>query len=206
MKKLLGLLIFTVTLVAFTGMARASEPAENMQVAISKNPCAMKNPCTMANPCAMEKHKMMNPCTMKNPCSMMNPCAMKKHSKAEKRAAKASLKYGKKLWKDKSLGNSGQSCSTCHPKGKNLYNTPYPRYVKMPNKVITLKGMINFCMKVPMQAEPLDVNGKKMKALVSYINAYSSAPDPASMRNPCMMGNPCGMKNPCAMKNPCGRK
>jgi len=138
---------------------------------------------------------------------MKNPCAMKKLSKAEKRAAKASLKYGKKLWKDTSLGNSGMSCSSCHPNGKNLYNTPWPRYVKMPNKVVTLKEMVNFCMKVPMKAEPLDVNGKKMAGLISYINAHASAPKAGAVRNPCMMmGNPCSMKNPCGTKNPCAMK
>jgi cytochrome c len=76
----------------------------------------------------------------------------------------------------------------------------------MPDRVISLTGMINFCMEVPMEAEPLDVNGPKMKALVAYINAHSSDPNPCAMKNPCMTKNPCAAGNPCAMKNPCASK
>ncbi len=181
MKKILSLLIIPTILLAFTGMVQATEAVEYQQVAMSKKPSATKNPCAMKNPCGA-----MNPCSMKNPC------------------ASGALKHGEKLWKDVSLGNSGMSCATCHPNGQGLYNTPYPKYIKMPDKVISLKGMVNFCMETPMKAKALDVNGKEMKALVAYINANSSAPNPCAMKNPCGAMNPCATKNPCAMKNPCG--
>ena len=226
MKKILGVLIIPIVLLAFIGIAEAAEPIDYSQIArdyqmmaMSKNPCATNpcatnpcatnpcatnpcatNPCATnpcaTNPCATNPCATKNPCAVKNPCATnpcaTNPCAVKNP------CANSSLKHGERLWKDVSLGNSGKSCSTCHLNGKGLYNTPYPKYIKMPDKVVSLKEMINFCMKVPMKAPPLDVNGPKMEALVAYINAYSSSP------NPCGAMNPCGMSNPCAVKNPCG--
>ena len=219
MKKILGALIIPIILMAFIGTAEAIEPIDYSQFAMSKkmsenpcatNPCSMKNPCA-TNPCSMKNPCATNPCAMKNPCatnpcSIKNPCATNPCS-MKNPCASGELKYSEKLWKDVSLGNSGKSCSTCHPNGQGLYNTPYPRYIKMPDKVVTLKEMINFCMEVPMKAEHLDVNGPKMEALVEYINEYinanSSAPNPCAMKNPCGMNNPCAT-NPCSMKNPCG--
>ena len=171
------------------------------------NPC-MKNPC-MKNPC------MKNPC-MKNPC-MKNPCSNVssdieplRDSKFKNR--KKAVKLGKKLWKSKKLGTSGQSCATCHGGGDGLgFDKPFPHYVSMADDVVTLDQMINFCVINPLKGEPLKWNSKEMTALAAYYN-HLSVQSGATGKNPCMKNpcakNPCA-KNPCAknpcMKNPCGR-
>jgi cytochrome c len=157
-----------------------------------KNPCA-KNPCVMKNPCA------------KNPCAA-NPCAMKPKP-IRKAAIKDNAKLmeiGEKLWSDTKLGTSGTACATCHPDGQGLKNTPFPKYLKMPDDILTLDQMINFCMKNPMKGKPLQWNSLEMTALAAYVQSH--AKEEGEPANPCAAKNPCMMENPCGMKNPCGKK
>lgn len=138
------------------------------------------------------------------------------------------LKYGEKLWSDTSLSTVGASCATCHPDGSGLYSEPYPKYIDMAKKELTLEGMINFCMETPMKSKALASDSQKMQGLKAYVLANSKAAktsaqpcgiNPCSMKNPCTANpcamnpctiknpcskNPCGI-NPCAMKNPCGK-
>jgi hypothetical protein len=91
----------------------------------------------------------------------------------------------------------------------------------MPNDVITLDQMINFCMINPMKADPLPYGSKEMTALSAYFqnvslkeikSALGAMPcqpcavqpcQPCAVKQPCQ---PCAAKNacnPCAAKNPC---
>jgi hypothetical protein len=61
--------------------------------------------------------------------------------------------------------------------------------------------MVQFCMLVPMQAEPLAWNSSELASLTAYVESIQGGYKPVGggSANPC---NPCGMKNPC---NPCSR-
>ena len=94
--------------------------------------------------------------------------------------------------------------------------------------------MVNFCMIVPMQDEPLAWDSEELAALTAWVEHIQADFEPAtasaganpcnpcgganpcnpcnpcagkSPRNPCSGTNPCGAKpgNPCAGRNPCGR-
>jgi cytochrome c len=121
---------------------------------------------------------------------------------------------GEKLWHDRSLGSSGIACSTCHTGGygqmKDSFDAPYPHYVEMPAqragvKQVSAAEMVNFCMIVPMQDDPLPWKSRELAALAAYVEKLQAGFEPGRSRplaNPC---NPCGMKaNPCgARRNPC---
>lgn len=185
--------------------------AKNACNPCSANPCAVKNAC---NPCAA------NPCAMKNPCGA-NPCAAKQPCSAKmkitpirgtkiKSFAEA-IAYGEKLWKNPKLGNSNLSCNTCHIGGLSFnksFTKAYPHYVKMPDDIVNLTQMINFCMVNPMKAEPLAWHSVEMTALSAYVDKVMSKEfDDMLKANPCAFKNraaknPCAA-NPCAAKNPC---
>lgn len=140
------------------------------RVEMASNPCAVKNPCTQKQPCSMNQPcSAKQPCSVEQPCSISQPCGMKD---GEAKSFQDVIDYGKKLWKDPSLGKSGLSCATCHEGGRSFKETarkPYPHYVSMPNRVVTLDQMINFCMKVPMKAEPLAWDSEEMTAIAAYL-------------------------------------
>ena len=185
LKRTIGAILFVLLLVMFGGMRGDVQAGD-------KNPCG-KNPCSMKNPCGK------NPCGMKNPCAA-NPCAMKPKP-IRKTTIKDSAKLmamGEKLWVDTKLGSSGLSCGTCHPDGKGLKMTPFPKYLKMPDDVLTLDQMINFCMKNPMKGKALAWNSLEITALAAYVQSHAKEESEPV--------NPCSIKNPCGMKNPCGRK
>lgn len=146
------------------------------------------NPC---NPCGKKKN-VCNPC---NPCSKMS------------KSYSALVKKGKKLWNNKKLGNSGVSCMSCHADHENLNLDKvgtFPHYVAMPDKVVTLDQMINYCMITPMEAKALPWDSIKMTALASYYQEYIKSYRGA--KNACNPCNPCGKKkNACNPCNPCGK-
>ncbi len=175
------------------------------------NPCGM-NPCSTksSNPCGI-----INPCgaKMSNPCGMSNPCSAKMKNKPIRNYPLKDygkvVDRGERLWVDSTLGKSGLSCSTCHPKGKtsNLNSKPYPKYIKMADDVLTLDQMINFCMVNPMKGKPLGWNSQKMTSLAAYVsNNSTGVANPCGTKNPCAINNPCSTNNPCAVKNPCSTK
>ncbi len=192
------------------------------------NPCAAKVP----NPCAA---KSSNPCAAKNrnPC---NPCGGAKVDPAKFRQPEgaklaggdpASLRTeGERLWNDTSLGKSGAACSTCHYQSYGQmqpgFAKPYPHPVDMPAQragvsEVNAAEMVQFCMIVPMAAEPLPWSSPELAALTAYVESLQSGykdvdgtpGNPCASKNPC---NPCSKKNvcnPCAKKNacnPCGAK
>ncbi len=185
------------------------------------NPCggkAMANPC---NPCGGKA--MANPC---NPCggaamAPVNPCMFLEPPKTKlaKGKKKDLVSDGSDLWADTSLSPVGVACSTCHvqaPAGPYALMNPtfaedYPHKVKMAKdragveRPITAAEMVQFCMLVPMSAQPLPWDSKELAALTAYVESVQDGytPTPGAMANPC---NPCGgqpMANPC---NPCGGK
>lgn len=129
-----------------------------------------------------------------------NPCAMKPKPirKAVITDSAKLMEMGERLWNDKKLGTAGVACAECHPAGKGLKKAPFPKYLKMPDDILTLDQMINFCMINPMKGKPLPWNSEKMTALALYVQAHAKEEgEPAQ---------PCAPKQPCGMKNPCGKK
>jgi cytochrome c len=104
---------------------------------------------------------------------------------------------GKDLWSDTDLSTNGLSCQTCHQGNQNFGATfaePYPHEVAMATDraglgEITAEEMVQLCMVVPMQAEPLPWDSRELAALAAYTTEVQKS------FNPCAAGNPC---NPCA--------
>jgi len=170
----------------------------NVQVSAG-NPCAAKNPC--------------NPCGMKNPC---NPCggatvdSAKFVQGTQKLSGRGDLAQGEQLWNDRTLGKSGLACASCHlgnyAQMNSTFKQPYPHQVAMPLQQagvdkVNAAEMVQFCMLVPMMAEPLAWDSNELASLTAYVESIQGGYKPVggASANPC---NPCGMKNPC---NPCSR-
>jgi cytochrome c553 len=102
------------------------------------------------------------------------------------------MQMGEKLWNDTKLGTSGSACATCHPDGQGLKTAPFPKYIEMPDDILTLDQMIGFCITILMKGKALPWNSEKMTALAAY--AQSHAKEESKPVNPCSMKNPCGSK------------
>ncbi len=211
-KKTLSFFLVIAVFVLIPLASFASHPGHN-----ACNPCA-RNAC---NPCAKNA---CNPCAKNacNPCNPCNPCASKPPKPIrDKHITNYSklVDMGEKLWKKVELGNSGLSCWDCHEDYENFDQDtvgPFPHFVNMPNDIVTLDQMINFCMINPMESQKLDSSSIEMTAMSAFYQKFIKgyvpfvAPENAcnpcgkkKMRNAC---NPCGkkMKNACNPCNPCG--
>jgi hypothetical protein len=196
--------------------ARALAPLEadgGMLVAENPcNPCGKKNACNPCNPCG--KKNPCNPCGAANPC---NPCGgaavdpKRVQQGSHKLSGKVDQAFGRKLWNDRTLGKSGLACSNCHidqyAQMQPSFAKPYPHRVAMPHQQagidkVNAAGMVQFCMVVPMAADPLPWDSKELASLSAYVESLQTGYQPVAGggANPC---NPCGAKNPC---NPCGAK
>lgn len=122
-----------------------------------------------------------NPC-VKNPCSAGKAKAntpIRRGLLTDMAKLKA---HASKLWRDSSLGTTGLSCNSCHPRGKGLKAGSWPKKIKMAGDILTLDQMINFCMTNPMKARPLMWNSRRLTALVYYVSTHSKG---AKTVNPC---------------------
>lgn len=162
-----------------------------------------------------------------NPCAAAaaNPCAAGLAAKISQgdrqlntggQPSDRLVAMGKELFNDKSLSGLGTtSCATCHTGGYGMMNAgfaePYPHYVKMAKEragldEVTAAEMVQLCMVIPMQNDPLDWNSVELAALSEYVTSMQKGFDPAMAAggmnpcNPCAGKNPC---NPCAGGNPC---
>ncbi len=68
------------------------------------------------------------------------------------------------------LGNENTvSCDQCHPNGANTHPETYPKFQQQLGRVADLWEMINWCLRNPLESEPLAADDPKMVALRSYI-------------------------------------
>ena len=127
-----------------------------------------------------------------------------------KLSGSGSAAAGKKLWNDRLLGKTGLACSSCHINDYTLMNPtfrePYPHRVAMPEQqggvsAVNAAEMVQFCMLVPMGADPLPWDSVELASLTAYVESIQDGYKPVAGggANPC---NPCGGGNPC---NPCSR-
>ena len=87
------------------------------------------------------------------------------------------LSAGEKLFFDKKLSTNGMSCATCHANNASFLDSfakPYPHQVAMANdalqiKTIYLDEMIQACLIMPMQAQPLPWSSDELADLTSYM-------------------------------------
>ena len=61
------------------------------------------------------------------------------------------------------------SCDQCHPDAANTHPETYPKLQKQLGKVAVLGEMINWCIRNPLESEPLALDDPRMVALQAYI-------------------------------------
>ncbi|MEE9413189.1 MAG: cytochrome C [Methylococcales bacterium] len=79
------------------------------------------------------------------------------------------VKQGRELWTSPTLGTNGVACAQCHPNAANTHPETYPKFQKQLGKVITLWEMINWCLKNPLEGQPLLADDPKMIAIQAYV-------------------------------------
>jgi len=67
------------------------------------------------------------------------------------------------------LGKNKVSCDQCHPNAANTHPETYPKFQKQIGKVVTLSEMVNWCLRNPLEGDPLAADDPRMVALLSYI-------------------------------------
>lgn len=78
-------------------------------------------------------------------------------------------KNGRELWTSGAVGTNGVACAQCHPNAANTHPETYPKFQKQFGKVAQIWEMVNWCIRNPLQGQPLAADDPKMAALVSYI-------------------------------------
>ena len=78
-------------------------------------------------------------------------------------------KQGRQLWTDPALGKNGVVCAQCHPNAANTHPETYPKFQKQIGKVVPLWEMINWCIRNPLEGQPLAADDPKMIALQAYV-------------------------------------
>ncbi|MEN8145203.1 MAG: cytochrome c peroxidase, partial [Gemmatimonadota bacterium] len=149
---------------------------------------AADNPCA-ANPCAA------NPCAA-NPCgggTSLDPSLVTQGDRALNSGGNSQAQLvamGEELWADASLSSAGTtSCATCHVGTYAMMNptfaNAYPHPVAMAKDragldEVTAAEMVQLCMVVPMQAEPLEWNSVELAALSAYVESIQPGFDAAA--------------------------
>jgi len=86
----------------------------------------------------------------------------------EHKALMQSVSNGDALWHSPKLGNNGLACANCHPDGSASNPHTWPKFQTNLGKVGTLREMINWCVIVPMQGQPLAYDSAEMIAMEAY--------------------------------------
>ncbi len=76
---------------------------------------------------------------------------------------------GRALWTSPTLGSNGVACAQCHPNAANTHPETYPKFQKQLGQVVPLWQMINWCLKNPLEGQPLAADDPKMTALQAYV-------------------------------------
>ena len=79
------------------------------------------------------------------------------------------VKEGDRLFHSSTLGKNKVSCDQCHPNGANTHPETYPKFQKQLGRVISLFEMVNFCIRNPLEGDPLAADDPKMVALLAYM-------------------------------------
>lgn len=79
------------------------------------------------------------------------------------------VQQGRSLWTDGNLGTNGVACAQCHPNAANTHPESYPKFQKQLGKVANLWEMVNWCLRNPLEGQPLAADDPKMTAMLAYI-------------------------------------
>ena len=79
------------------------------------------------------------------------------------------VQKGRQLWTSPELGTNGVACAQCHPNAANTHPETYPKFQQQLGRVIALREMINWCIRQPLEGQPLALDDPKMVALEAYI-------------------------------------
>jgi cytochrome c len=80
------------------------------------------------------------------------------------------VKEGRSLWTSPDIGRNGVVCAQCHPNAANTHPETYPKFQKQLGKVANLWEMVNWCLRNPLEGEPLAADDPKMTAMLAYIS------------------------------------
>ena len=80
----------------------------------------------------------------------------------------------------RALGTNGVACGQCHPNAANTHPETYPKFQKQLGKVAQLWEMVNWCLRNPLQGQPLGAEDAKMTAILSYVAYRTSRRQPGS--------------------------
>ncbi len=78
------------------------------------------------------------------------------------------VQQGRALWTDGKLGTNGVACAQCHPNGANSHPETYPKFQKQMGRVVAFWEMINWCLRNPLEGQPLAADDPKLIALQAY--------------------------------------
>jgi thiosulfate dehydrogenase len=81
----------------------------------------------------------------------------------------AVVKEGRRLWTSPELGSNGVACAQCHPNAANTHPETYPKFQKQLGKVAALWEMVNWCIRNPLEGQPLAADDRRMTAIQSYV-------------------------------------
>ena len=79
------------------------------------------------------------------------------------------VKEGRGLWTSPDIGKNGVVCAQCHPNAANTHPETYPKFQKQLGKVANLWEMVNWCLRNPLQGDPLAADDPRMTAMLAYI-------------------------------------
>jgi thiosulfate dehydrogenase len=77
---------------------------------------------------------------------------------------------GRELFTSPKLGTNGVACAQCHPNAANTHPETYPKFQKQLGRVIALREMINWCLRQPLEGQPLALDAPDMIALEAYVH------------------------------------
>ena len=76
---------------------------------------------------------------------------------------------GRALWTSPDIGTNGVVCAQCHPNGANTHPETYPKFQKQLGRVIGLWEMVNWCLRNPLEGEPMAADDPRMVAILAYL-------------------------------------
>lgn len=79
------------------------------------------------------------------------------------------VKEGRALWTSPDIGKNGVVCAQCHPNAANTHPETYPKFQKQLGKVANLWEMINWCLRNPLEGEPMAADDPRMTAMLAYV-------------------------------------
>ncbi|MBM0104357.1 hypothetical protein JM946_06350 [Steroidobacter sp. S1-65] len=79
------------------------------------------------------------------------------------------VKEGRNLWTSPDIGKNGVVCAQCHPNAANTHPETYPKFQKQLGKVANLWEMVNWCLRNPLEGDPMAADDPRMTAMLAYI-------------------------------------